>query len=56
MRCHYCDEPAVISPEHDGVKVGLCRAHAEACFAALEEATARVDETVDDRAVTDDRP
>ncbi len=24
MRCHYCDRPATLAPEHEGVRVGLC--------------------------------
>ncbi len=27
MQCHYCDADAVVAPEHDGIKVGLCRDH-----------------------------
>ncbi|WP_199268421.1 DUF6757 family protein [Halomarina oriensis] len=27
MQCHYCDDPADISVERGGVKVGLCGSH-----------------------------
>lgn len=30
MRCHYCDETAVVVPEHAGIRVGLCRTHVRA--------------------------
>ncbi|MFB6218276.1 MAG: DUF6757 family protein [Halobacteriaceae archaeon] len=27
MRCHYCDEPADLTVETGGVRVGLCEEH-----------------------------
>ncbi len=27
MRCHYCDDPADIAVEKEGLKVGLCESH-----------------------------
>lgn len=38
MRCHVCDAPAAFAPEHEQVKVGLCRRHMRAYLAALDDA------------------
>ncbi|MFW6448050.1 MAG: DUF6757 family protein [Halobacteriota archaeon] len=38
MQCHYCDEPAVIAPEHADVRVGLCRRHLRRHLDSLEDA------------------
>ncbi|MFW6152729.1 MAG: DUF6757 family protein [Halobacteriota archaeon] len=49
MRCHYCDEPAVVAPAHDGIRVGLCRFHVRTWFerigddGALRELERRID-------------
>lgn len=46
MRCDYCDEPAAVAPESDGVRVGLCathlREHVDGLQRALETADAPI--------------
>ncbi|MFP4590363.1 MAG: DUF6757 family protein [Halobacteriales archaeon] len=40
MQCHYCDEPAVVAPEHGAVRVGLCRHHLRQHLESLDDALA----------------
>lgn len=37
MRCIACDRDAAVVPEHDGVRVGICRIHLKAYLDAVAD-------------------
>lgn len=49
MRCHYCDRPADVAIESDGVVVGLCTRHLRERVQALagDAAAAALNELLD---------